>query len=126
VVRRNAAALAAALALTPLDAVCGSGRDEGSRSQRPPTQAASPPAAEAEPKAPARTTDEHAGASHGKSQSGQAADASEESGSLKGSGSRRSYDPRLPDAPGNDKPPPPGSPAERFEQACEKDPHVCE
>jgi hypothetical protein len=30
------------------------------------------------------------------------------------------------DEPGNDVPPPPGSPAERFEQDCERNPALCE
>ena len=29
------------------------------------------------------------------------------------------------DAPGNDVAPPPGSPAERFEQTCQEDPEAC-
>ena len=30
------------------------------------------------------------------------------------------------DSPENDVPPPPGSPAERFEQACDRNPALCE
>jgi hypothetical protein len=33
--------------------------------------------------------------------------------------------PRDQDGPGNDTPPPPGSPAERFEQECEQNPEAC-
>lgn len=33
--------------------------------------------------------------------------------------------PRVPDNPGNDTPPPKGSPAERFEQYCNQNPKAC-
>jgi hypothetical protein len=33
--------------------------------------------------------------------------------------------PSPPDSPGNDTPPPPGSPAERFEQFCAQNPGAC-
>jgi hypothetical protein len=35
------------------------------------------------------------------------------------------YDPEQ-DSPENDVPPPPGSPAEQFEQECEQNPEICE
>jgi hypothetical protein len=35
------------------------------------------------------------------------------------------HPPPRPDSPENDNPPPAGSPAERFEQECERDPAAC-
>jgi hypothetical protein len=40
-------------------------------------------------------------------------------------GSGRDYDPSRPDSEKNDKPPPPGSPAEKFEKQCERNPESC-
>jgi hypothetical protein len=40
-------------------------------------------------------------------------------------GAGGSYDAERPDAEGNDVPPPPGSPAERFERTCERNPREC-
>ncbi|MSO40365.1 MAG: hypothetical protein EXQ70_00420 [Solirubrobacterales bacterium] len=42
-----------------------------------------------------------------------------------GGTSTGSYDPNLPDSQNNDKPPPAGSPAERFERACKQNPATC-
>ncbi|MEX2252873.1 MAG: hypothetical protein WD649_01865 [Thermoleophilaceae bacterium] len=48
---------------------------------------------------------------------------SEDSGS---SGGTRVPDRSRPDSPENDVPPPPGSPAERFEQECQVNPQACQ
>jgi len=58
--------------------------------------------------------------------------APDQGGSLGGSedsgpsGGSRAPDPSQPDSPENDIPPPPGSPAERFEQECQVNPQACQ
>jgi hypothetical protein len=37
----------------------------------------------------------------------------------------KTFDPKLPDSETNDVPPPPGSPQEAFEKACEQNPEAC-
>jgi hypothetical protein len=37
----------------------------------------------------------------------------------------KTYDPNVPDSETNDVPPPPGSPQEAFEKACEQNPEAC-
>jgi hypothetical protein len=37
----------------------------------------------------------------------------------------KTFDPNLPDSETNDVPPPPGSPQEAFEKACEQNPEAC-
>jgi hypothetical protein len=37
----------------------------------------------------------------------------------------KTFDPNLPDSATNDVPPPPGSPQEAFEKACEQNPEAC-
>ena len=45
---------------------------------------------------------------------------------VKRAGGTRAPDPSQPDSPENDIPPPPGSPAERFEQECQVNPQACQ
>jgi hypothetical protein len=106
------AIVAGLLALVP---ACG-GSDEGGSPQ------GGPPAAQPQPQPePSPQSDNGAGESDGQGGGGEGS-----SGGGGGSGgSGRDYDPRRPDTPSNDVPPPPGSPAERFERECEDNPEAC-
>ena len=121
--RRETATLAAALALSPLAMACGGG-DE--RPQEPAAQSQPPPAAEAEPREPehGRENDEARSGRDGESSS-RSGHGGEDDGGGDGQDGV-SYDPRRPDGPGNDRPPPPGSAAERFERECPHGPESCD
>jgi hypothetical protein len=101
----------AAVTLLPVALACGGG------SERSAPQGARPPRTSSARRPPART-------------STRAIERRERTSQKSGGGSdakqgKRSYDPSRPDGPGNDKPPPPGSPSERFEKTCEKNPQDC-
>jgi len=115
--RRETATLAAALALSSLAMACG---DEPPP-EGPAAQGQPPPAAEAEPREP-----EH-GRENDEARSGRDGESSSRSGHGGGDGQDGgSYDLRRPDGPGNDRPPPPGSAAERFERECPHGPESCD
>jgi len=120
----RAIALAIAMALAILPAGCGgSGGDEPPGGGKP---AASPTA-----RAPAAGSPHgHGGAQgDGGSNDGRHSvrDPSDGTGRADGRrAGRKPYDPSKPDAPGNDKPPPKGSPAERFERTCKANPSACD
>jgi hypothetical protein len=120
VARRNVAAVATLVALACVDAGCGSD-DGGSRPVTTPSSTERPPTVEAEPRPKGSYSEGGRDGSSGK----QGSSKSKGESSGRNESGRGSYDPDRPDEPGNDKPPPPGSPAERFEQACKKDPHLC-
>jgi hypothetical protein len=98
-----------------------------------PAPAGAPPAAEApKPSSEAgKAADEGGdaksgggdGSGGGSGGSGTGAGGGEGGGGSGGPGG--SYDAERPDVEGNDVPPPPGSPAERFERTCERNPREC-
>ena len=69
-----------------------------------------------------RRSDPGGADSGGSGRSGDSGGSGRSGGSEEAGGS---FDPERPDAEGNDVPPPPGSPAERFERTCERNPREC-
>ena len=120
--RRETATLAAALALSSLAMACG---DEPPP-EGPAAQGQPPPAAEAEPRdpEPGGENDEAQSGRDGESSSG-SGHGGEDAGGGDGQDGG-SYDPGRPDGPGNDRPPPAGSAAERFERECPHGPESCD
>ena len=114
---------------------CGGGEeDRDSGAARPPA----PPAQSAEPQRPpgdrpeTGRDDERPDGSGSREPSaepepgdGGDSGASGAGGGSGDEGSGGSVDPDQPDEEGNDVPPPAGSPAERFERFCEKNPREC-
>ena len=127
--RRSLKPLVLALALLGAPAACG-GEDDGAP---PGGGSPPPPAAERTPEAQERPDENAGGASGDEGRPGETGGGSSAAGARgssggddnAGGGRGGSYDPERPDSPDNDVPPPRGSPAERFERFCEKNPQEC-
>ncbi len=128
-------ARALAVACVASYAACGGEQDAGSGaagSPAPPAQTPKPPpAADERPEIQRGQDDEAPGGAGSGSEAGGSgpgdgpSDGGGSGESSVGGGRGGTYDPERPDEEGNDVPPPSGSPAERFERFCEKNPREC-
>jgi hypothetical protein len=113
-----------ALALAAPIAACG-GDEGGPGAPRP---AGPVPPADRTPTAEERPAEPSGGgeAAPDRADGGGSASGGDRGGAGSDGGGEGSYDPSRPDEPGNDKPPPAGSAAERFERYCEQNPGACD